>query len=640
MNYGKKLCVYAAALCMLLPGSVQAAEKIKLQVALTAGRDPNVNIVQDYGNIKWSDLLAQEFQKEYPNVEVEFVVSTLQKVTVLIASGIGPDIINGSSSDFVNLGKQGAFLDMAPLLKKEGIDYLKSQTFWEPQYRAFMDKDVLFALPQYLGTIAMFYNADMFDNMGINRPSPSQDSTMDWDDFESIAKKLTRDTNGDAKVDVYGFTKTWNGHRVGYWMQAAGAQYYPNGDNTRSALNSDAAVKGLEYLQNLRWGSDVIAPPGVSVNWEKAQAAIEEEGSWKLVSRLGTLQSGAPKIPFSWNVFPMPVGPSGQRATMATIDGYAVNKASKHPLEAYALTKFLAGPEANAIMAKYVALQPANRRVVPEYIRLMRQMNHDVYDINVNVFTDAGPYAYPQYLYSNQEVAESIIGDAVKRIFDKGEPVRPVWMEAIERLNRILATATKHIDISDPQTVTWAGVKWTRQDFNVSVGGYAKVQGDKLILAASGADIWGIQDGCGFLYQKIKGDFTASVLVHQAPAGNTWSKAGIMVRAKATPSSAQAMIMYSGANGIVLQSRPGDMEESKSAKNRFAWKNGNPLWLRIVRKGTEVAAYTSQDGAKWTLMDKVQVDLNDEVLVGLANTSHVSAELGEAVFSNWELIKN
>lgn len=626
---------------MLLPGSAQAAEKIKLQVALTAGRDPNVNIVQDYGNVRWSEVLAQEFQKEYPNIEVEFVVSTMQKVTVLIASGIGPDIVNGASSDFVNLGRQGAFVDLAPLMKKEGIDYLKSQTFWEPQYRAFMDKNVIFALPQYLGTIAMYYNAEMLDNMGINRPSPSLDSKMDWDDFESMAKKLTRDTNGDAKIDVYGFKKDWNGHRVGYWMQAAGAEFYRDGDNSRSALDSDAAVKGLEFLQNLRWGSHVIAPPGVSPSWEKGQAAIEEDGSFRLVSRLGTQQSGAPKIPFSWNVFPMPIGPSGQRATMATIDGYAVSKASKHPLEAYALTKFLAGPEANAIMAKYVALQPANRRVIPEYIRLMRQMNHDVYDINVNVFTDAGPYAYPQYLYSNQEVAESIIGDALRRVWDKNEPARPVWMEAIQRLNRILATATKHIDVSDPESVTWSGAKWIRQDYNVSVGGKAEVKGDKLILSASGADIWGVQDGCGYLYQKVKGDFTATVLVHQVPDGNTWSKAGIMVRAKATPSSAQAMGIYSGANGIVMQYRQTDMGDSKSAKGKIAsWKNGTPIWLRAVRKGTEVAYYTSPDGEKWTLLDKVQIDLDDEALVGLAVTSHVSAELGEAVFSNWELTRN
>lgn len=624
---------------VLLAGTAQA-ERVTLRVALAAGRDPNVNIVQDYGNVRWSEVLVQEFQKEHPNVDVEFVVTNMEKVTVEIAAGIGADIINGAGSTFVGLGRLGAFVDLAPLLKRDGIDYMKNETFWEPQWKAFQYKGVQFALPQYLGTMAMYYNADMFDNLGIPRPPASlKENAMDWQQFESLTKKLTRDVNGDSKIDVYGFNKTWNGHRVGFWMLAAGAQYYVNDDVSRSGLNAEGAVKALEYLQNLRWNARTMPPPGVSVKWEAGQVAIHEEGSWALVSRLGVKQNGEPKVPFTWNVFPMPKGPSGQRATMATIDGYAINRNTKHLQEAYALVKFLAGPTANAIMARYVALQPANRAVVPEYIRLMRAMNRNVYDINVHVFTDAGPYASPQYLYSNQEAAETIIGEALRRVIDDNEPARPVWMEAMERLNRVLATELRHVEESTPESVSWGGARWTWQSFNVDVLGGAAVRADgKLALSAAGWDMYGNKDGFGYLFQRVKGNFTATVRLHNVMNLHAYSKAGLMVRSKADASAPYAMLLGTSAKGLRVQYRAKDGAATASVGAK-PWTNGTPIYLRLTRNGKDVTASMSYDGTVWTTIERARVELGDEVLVGLALSSHVSAEVGEAVFSDWELVK-
>src|SRR5690606_23028352 len=94
------------ALCVLHAASAASAqsqrrERITLEVALTAGRDPNVNVVQDYGEISWAKILEQEFQKEYPYVDVVFRTATIDQVTVLIATGQGTDIINGGHTDFI-----------------------------------------------------------------------------------------------------------------------------------------------------------------------------------------------------------------------------------------------------------------------------------------------------------------------------------------------------------------------------------------------------------------------------------------------------------------------------------------------------------------------------------------------------------
>lgn len=110
------------------------------------------------------------------------------------------------------------------------------------------------------------------------------------------------------------------------------------------------------------------------------------------------------------------------------------------------------GPEASAILAKYLALQPAHRNVVPEYISLMRELNWDAYDIHVHVVTDAGPYAYPQTLYADQTTASGLLNETYKKMFDRNMPVGTVWPEMVERLNRILASAAGDVPV---ETVTW-----------------------------------------------------------------------------------------------------------------------------------------------------------------------------------------
>lgn len=611
-----------------------AQETITLEVALTAGRDPNVNLVQDYGIESWADVLAREFNKLYPHVQVEFRVANLEQVAVMIASGIGPDIVNGAANRFVEMGRAGAFVDLAPLLAAEGIDLEASQTYWPPQMAAFEYQGRLFALPQYLGTVAMQYNADMFAYAGIPDPDPRADvNTMDWEEFENIAKKLTQDTNGDGITDVYGFGKVMGGNRVHHWQISAGAQPYGNEERTVSLLDSPAGIEALEYLQSLRWEAGVIAPPGVSASWERGEVAIHERGSWEMVRYLGLDSRGEPKVSFGWNVFPMPIGPSGERATFATIDGYAINRNTKYPEEAYALLKFLAGPVANEILAKYLGLQPAHRDVVPEYISLMRLLNRDVSEIHMHVFTDAGPYAYPQLLYSEVELANRVIYEAYTKILDENQPAGPVFTEAIQRLNRILAADGREIEIED---VAWQGEQWMSRDFNTALVGYAKVEDDTLRLAADGADIWDAKDGFRYMYREIEGDFTATLRLEMAPDTNNWSKAGVMLRVEEDEASANVAVLGTHRNGVVMQERLVSGASSRTA-GRTSWTNGTPAYLRLVREGNRVTGYMSSDGLTWRHLSDVTIELPDTVLIGVAVTSHSPGVLGEAVFTDWEL---
>lgn len=620
-------------IALLLGGTVVSAQKVTLEVMITH-RDPNVNIVQDYGSISWTQILAEEFMKQHPNVEVVFRHGTLEQATVMIAAGIGPDIISSAAGGFVNLGRAGAFVDLNPLFERDGIDFMASETYWPPQYEAYSYKGQQFALPQYLGTIAIYYNADMFGYAGIPDPNPRLDqNTMDWDEFEQIARRLTRDNDGDGIVDVWGFTKTMRTNRIYYWLKAAGAEFYGNEERTVSTLDSPEAVAALEYLQSLRWDAQVIPPPGVSASWGAGQAAMYETGSWALVNYLGLGSDGHPKVSFGWNVMPMPIGPSGERATMATIDGYAINKNTQHLEEAYQLLLFLAGPEANAIKAKYLALQPAHRDVVPEYIGLMQELNRNVADIDVHVFTDAGPYAHPQLLYSQQDIANGLLNEAYTRIFDNREPAGPVWSDMVNRLNMVLAATG---EMSELELVTWQGQDWRTRDFGSAANGTAKVEDGKLTISASGNDIWGTRDGFRYVYQEVTGDFTATVRLDAVPDTDPWSKAGIMLRVYESADSPNVAVLGTRNNGVVMQERLHPSASSRTA-GRTSWTSGSSVWLRLVRRGGQVLGYMSTDGVRWTHLSTVTIELPETVWLGPAATSHSAGRLGEAVYFDWKL---
>ena len=53
-------------------------------------------------------------------------------------------------------------------------------------------------------------------------------------------------------------------NRIYYWLKAAGAEFYGNEERTVSTLDSPQAVMALEYLQSLRWDSQVMPPAGIT----------------------------------------------------------------------------------------------------------------------------------------------------------------------------------------------------------------------------------------------------------------------------------------------------------------------------------------------------------------------------------------
>lgn len=151
-------------------------------------------------------------------------------------------------------------------------------------------------------------------------------------------------------------------------------------------------------------------------------------------------------------------------------------------------------------------------------------------------------------------------------------------------------------------------------------------------IQASGADIWDTSDGFHFRYAELRGDGFVQVRLLGQTYTDPWAKAGVMIRDSITAGSAHAMLVGTTGNGLALQNRSiANGLSQHQALGPYAYG----VWLRLVRTGSTITAYRSENGTTWTQVGtSVSPTMADPVYVGLAVTSHNNGALSTATFDN------
>ncbi|GLK65338.1 MULTISPECIES: ABC transporter substrate-binding protein [Paracoccus] len=105
-------------------------------------------------------------------------------------------------------------------------------------------------LPVQYVALYLYYRADMFDELGLTPPQTC-------DEFRDAAIKLTRDTDGDGKIDTYGFGfrggKSGHEHWGSFTLGRTGV-------GLDQSLVSDAGVAGTQFVIDL-FQADKVFPP-------------------------------------------------------------------------------------------------------------------------------------------------------------------------------------------------------------------------------------------------------------------------------------------------------------------------------------------------------------------------------------------
>ncbi len=187
-----------------------------------------------------------------------------------------------------------------------------------------------------------------------------------------------------------------------------------------------------------------------------------------------------------------------------------------------------------------------------------------------------------------------------------------------------------------------------------SLTGTTLQDGASVTITAGGADIWGNRDEFHFAHVAVSGDFDLSVRVAGLEMADTYTKAGLMLRASLDDSAPHAMLLTFGNNqprnknngALEFQSRLAPQGECSGI---YPPQPLAPLpdfpasfpqhWLRLTRQGDLLTGHFSTDGQGWrTFCTHVQA-FPGTVLLGLAVTSHNEVRSVRATFHDLSLIQ-
>ena len=213
----------------------------------------------------WGDLL-KDWEKEN-DCKVNLTVIPWDKYeetyTTALNSGEGPDVGYMYNEMFPTYIDAGAVEDMSSYVTdedKKEYKYLSNGNMMDGQYGWPLVTGVPFVL---------YYNEDILNALGEKAPET-------WDNFARICQEATKDTDGDGKVDQYGFACGMNTSDIGA-MQILNAYYYSalwqNGgqvynDDLKSVSFADEA--GKEAVTWLKGLTSYMNEDFMSLSWSDA----------------------------------------------------------------------------------------------------------------------------------------------------------------------------------------------------------------------------------------------------------------------------------------------------------------------------------------------------------------------------------
>jgi multiple sugar transport system substrate-binding protein len=380
------------------------------------------------------------FEKEHPGITVDMrVVSYAEKetkYTTEIEAGKGPDVFHLHAYSVKSFLEKGYARDLTSFIEREGPGFTD---VWYSQTLEIMRKEGRFyALPGDFMSMVLFYNTELFREAGLDPDSPPGT----WKQFLDYAKKLTRDRDGDGKIDTWGFG-TIGAISPGFELRftpvlfSHGGQYLTD-DHSCSMLHTPAAREAFTFFTSLVFKHKVV-PPGVT---SQNPGSVRQQMANERVAML--LGSGwTPPIVDTNNpdlnalevlrAAPVPVkeGYGGKYTTTAWLSAWLMNPNTDHPEASWQLMKFITSREMEQKWFDDARVLSSRQDVSGEYAPLLEDKFAQVI---------AGQLAHSMFVPQVKEWPQVIeaVNTAAQEAMTKAKAPDRALGGAHEQINRIL----------------------------------------------------------------------------------------------------------------------------------------------------------------------------------------------------------
>ncbi|HBX69978.1 MAG TPA: hypothetical protein DEH25_11540 [Chloroflexi bacterium] len=241
------------------------------------------------------------FEEENPHIKVSWIHTPenyTEKIMAMTAAGTPPDTAFIYNTEFQGYVKDGLLLDITDPLKADPV-VGAANYFIEPQETERCTREgKWYGIGSCWVAPHIYYNADIFDQEGIEPPSNNPDEAWEWDYFLQIAKQLTIDVNGkhpgDDGFDADNIDRwaidwpTWSiplhaaiASNGGKWMDYETGLVAIDQPEATQALQ---AIADLQLVHKVAPRATALSQLGMSNTQmlETGKLAMAVDGSWAL----------------------------------------------------------------------------------------------------------------------------------------------------------------------------------------------------------------------------------------------------------------------------------------------------------------------------------------------------------------------
>jgi multiple sugar transport system substrate-binding protein len=211
--------------------------------------------------------------------------------------------------------------------------------------------DAVYAIPQDIGPMMLYYRADEFERLGITVPKT-------WDEYAQAARTVRQKS---PKQYLTTFSSADPGWFVGLSQQAGANWWGIDGGAWKVSVNDAATKKVAGYWGGLVSEGAIDSKPMFTPEWN-AQLNDGTLLTWpSAVWAPGVLSGNAPATAGKWKVAPLPQWTAGEGRTGSWGgSSTAVTAGSKHADAAAKFAIWLnTSPEATAALVKEGGIYPA-----------------------------------------------------------------------------------------------------------------------------------------------------------------------------------------------------------------------------------------------------------------------------------------
>ena len=370
---------------------------------------------------------ADDFERLNPGIRIRIQQQGWDDYWTTLSTGLvaetAPDVFTNHLSKYPDLVANRQLVDLAPYIRRDRLDPAR---YAPGLYSPWGVDGRQYGLPKDWDTVALIVNLDHARRQGVSEAELRQ---MHWNpqdggSFGRTLARLTRDAAGRSALDagfdksrvaVHGYQNPGPGGMAGQteWAPFAvsnGFSYQARPWDGALRYDDPRLAETLAWLATLPGRGWSLAPQavgrlGVETLFATGRVAMVPAGAWMIGHY-------ARSVRFAYAWLPMPVGPTGVRASMLNGLADSIWVGSKHKEAAWAWVQHLASVDCQRRLALSGTVFPAINGLAE--VALAAHLNRGVDASAFLVMARAHTFAPP--IIENAAETTELIGAAMENI--------------------------------------------------------------------------------------------------------------------------------------------------------------------------------------------------------------------------------